>query len=51
MSWRPPEEDGGSPTTSYEVQLQAKCRAAVEHMGNDWLTIFQVGMEGQGGND
>jgi hypothetical protein len=40
VSWPPPAESGGSPVTQYEVQLQAKSRAAQEQMGGAWLVIF-----------
>mmetsp|Transcript_36950 Transcript_36950/g.82146 ORF Transcript_36950/g.82146 Transcript_36950/m.82146 type:complete len:1201 (+) Transcript_36950:117-3719(+) len=41
LKWNPPDDAGGSRVVVYEVQLQAKGRAAVEHMGNDWLRIFE----------
>lgn len=41
LSWQAPEDDGGSPVVIYEVQLQAKSKAAVDHMGSEWLRIFE----------
>ncbi|GAX81898.1 hypothetical protein CEUSTIGMA_g9326.t1 [Chlamydomonas eustigma] len=41
ISWHPPDDNGGSVVAVYEVELQAKSSAAVEHMGKEWLHIFQ----------
>lgn len=40
ISWSAPSVDGGSEVTGFEVQLQAKTKAAASVMGSDWLTIF-----------
>ncbi len=41
LRWREPEDSGGGRVAVYEVALQAKSAAAVEHMGGEWLSIFQ----------
>ena len=43
LSWLPPSEVNGASVSAFEVQLQAKTRPAVEHMGPEWLKIFEGG--------
>lgn len=40
MAWKLPAEHGGSPVVGYQVELQAKTKAAAVYMGHDWLKIF-----------
>ncbi|PNH07060.1 Fibronectin type-III domain-containing protein 3A [Tetrabaena socialis] len=41
LAWRAPDDDGGSKVVAFEVELQAKSRAATTCMGPDWLKIFE----------
>ena len=42
VRWEPPEVDGGSPVTSYQVELQPKSKAALEGMPPEWVTVSRV---------
>lgn len=42
IRWQPPEADGGSPVTSYEVELRPKTKAGLASMTDEWLTVYQV---------
>lgn len=42
IRWQAPEADGGSPVSSYEVELRPKSKAALAGMADEWLTVYQV---------
>lgn len=42
LEWKPPEDDGGSPVTLYQLELQAHCKAAMESLDPGWLLVFEV---------
>ena len=44
INWQAPEADGGSPVTSYEVELRPKTKAGLAGMTDEWLTVYQVGV-------
>lgn len=42
IRWQAPEADGGSPVTSYQVELRPKSKAGLAGMTDEWLTVYQV---------
>lgn len=42
IRWEAPEADGGSPVTSYQVELRPKSKAGLAGMTDEWLTVYQV---------
>lgn len=44
LEWKPPEDDGGSPVTLYQLELQPHCKAAMESLEKDWLLVFEVSL-------
>lgn len=45
IKWQAPEADGGSPVTSYEVELRPKTKAGLASMTDEWLTVYQVSVD------
>ncbi|BDA40522.1 probable fibronectin type-III domain-containing protein 3a [Coccomyxa sp. Obi] len=42
LSWTPPEDDGGSPVTKYEVEMEPKSKAAIDGgMDKEYVTVYQ----------
>ena len=42
IRWQAPEADGGSPVSSYQVELRPKSKAGLAGMTDEWLTVYQV---------
>ena len=41
VNWQPPEVDGGSAITKYEVEMQPKCPAARRDLPNEWFRTYE----------
>ncbi|KAL3147790.1 Fibronectin type III domain-containing protein 3B, variant 2 [Trebouxia sp. C0010 RCD-2024] len=41
IKWEAPEADGGSPVSSYQVELRPKSKAGLAGMSDEWLTVYQ----------
>lgn len=46
IKWEAPEADGGSPVSSYQVELRPKSKAGLAGMSDEWLTVYQVSLDG-----
>eukprot|EP00884_Botryococcus_braunii_P015739 jgi/Botrbrau1/2849/Bobra.0125s0054.2 len=41
VEWRPPTDDGGSPVTHYQLELQPRSKAALQSLEKEWLLVYE----------